>query len=207
MSMETPATNAHVERKSMDVLEAIRTRRSIGRVKSDPVDRAVIEELLEAASWAPSHFNTQPWRFIVMTGDGRAALGEGYANVAKAGWPEMSAEELEAKLQKERAKAYRSPVVIAAVYSKSDDARAVYSEELAAAQAAVQNLLLSAHAHGLGAIWRSGEPMYNPLMRSALGLTEGKEEITGLIYLGYPDMAPPAQKRAPIAEKTVWLEG
>lgn len=207
MSQETQATNASAGGAAMDVLEAIRTRRSIGRVTGDPVDRAVIEELLEAATWAPSHFNTQPWRFIVMTGEGRAALGEGYANIARAGLPEMSPEELEEKLQKERAKAYRAPVVIATVCSLSDEPRAVYAEELAAAHAAVQNLLLAAHAHGLGAIWRSGDPIYNPLMRSALGLTEGKEELTGLIYLGYPDMAPPVQKRKPIAEKTVWLEG
>ncbi|MDQ6422552.1 nitroreductase [Paenibacillus sp. LHD-117] len=207
MSMESQVTNNPGQRATMDVLDAIRTRRSIGRVKSDPVDRAIIEELLEAASWAPNHFNSQPWRFIVMTGEGRSVLGEGYANVAKAGWPEMGSEELEEKLQKERAKAYRSPVVIAAIYSKSDDARAVYAEELAASQAAVQNLLLAAHAHGLGAIWRSGELMFNPLMRSALGLTEGQEEIVALIYLGYPDMAPPTQKRASIEEKSVWLEG
>ncbi|MHA6482721.1 nitroreductase family protein [Paenibacillus sp. strain BS8-2] len=208
MSNEVPVTKAPVERATMDVLEAIRSRRSIGRVKSDPVDRAILEELLEAASWAPNHFNTQPWRFIVMTGDGRKALGEGYANIAQANWPaDLSAEEVAEKREKEVAKAYRSPVVIAAVCSQAEDPRSVRAEELAASQAAVQNLLLAAQAHGLGAIWRSGEPMFNPLMRSALGLTEGKEEIVALIFLGYPDMAAPMQKRAPISEKTTWLEG
>lgn len=208
MSNEVPVSNTPVERATMDVLEAIRSRRSIGRVKSDPVDREIIEELLEAASWAPNHFNTQPWKFIVMTGEGRAALGEGYVNIAKAGWAaDISAEELAEKRQKEIAKAYRSPVVIAVACSQAEDPRSVRAEELAAAQAAVQNLLLAAHAHGLGAIWRSGEPMFNPLMRNALGLTEGKEELVALVFLGYPDMAPPAQKRAPVADKTVWLEG
>lgn len=208
MNNEAPVSKMPVERATMDVLEAIRSRRSIGRVKSDPVDRAVIEELLEAASWAPNHFNTQPWKFIVMTGEGRSALGEGYVEIARAGWAaDLSDEELAEKRQKEIAKAYRSPVVIAVACSQAEDPRSVRAEELAAAQAAVQNLLLAAHAHGLGAIWRSGEPMFNPLMRKALGLTEGKEELVALVFLGYPDMAPPAQKRAPIEEKTVWLEG
>src|SRR4051794_32576147 len=99
----------------MGLLEAIRTRRSIGRLKKEPVERAVIEELLEAASWAPSHHNTQPWRFIVMTGAGRAKLGEGYARVAAAALTELTDDQLKERLDKERAKANRAPVVIAAV--------------------------------------------------------------------------------------------
>lgn len=189
---------------TMSVMEAIRTRRSIGRVKPDPVDKAVIEQLLEAAAWAPSHHNTQPWKFIVMTGEGRNRLGEGYANVAAALEPGLEGEQLEERRRKERTKAFRAPVVIAAVCSPSDDPRAVPAEELAAAQAAVQNLLLAAHAHGLGAIWRSGEPMFHPRMKETFGL-RADEDIVGFIYLGYPDMTPTEPRRVPAAEKTVWL--
>ncbi|OBZ10910.1 nitroreductase [Bacillus sp. FJAT-26390] len=189
----------------MNIEEAIRTRRTIGRVKKDPVDRAVIERVLDAAVWAPSHFNTQPWSFIVMTGEGRERLAEGYARVSAAAVPELSGQELEDRLAKERTKAYRSPVVIAAVCSPSDDPRAVLAEEIAAAHAAVQNLLLAAHANGLGAIWRSGDPMYHPLMKETFGLAE-QDQIVGIIYLGYPDMAAPEPKRIPATAKTVWLE-
>lgn len=187
------------------VLEAIASRRSIGRLKDEPVGRETILGLLEAASWAPSHHNTQPWRFIVMTGEGRGKLGEGYANVTAAESPGQEAGALEEKLRKERSKAYRAPVVIAAICSPSDDPRAVYAEELAAAQAAVQNLLLAAHAHGLGAIWRSGAPMYHPRMKETFEL-RADEEIVAFIYLGYPDMKPLEPKRVPIGEKTTWLE-
>lgn len=188
----------------MNVIEAIKTRRSIGRLKQDPIDRTIIESLLEAATWAPSHHNTQPWTFIVMTGEGRAKLGEGYARVAAAA-SELTGEQLEERLGKERSKANRAPVVIAVVCSPSSDPRATLVEELAAAQAAAQNLLLAAHANGLGAIWRSGDPMYHPLMNETFGLSE-KEQIVGLIYLGYPDMTAPAAKRIPASEKTVWLD-
>jgi nitroreductase len=188
----------------MNVEEAIRTRRTIGRVKKDPVDRALIERLLDAAVWAPSHHNTQPWSFIVMTGEGRGRLAEGYARVSAAAVPDMTGQELEDRLAKERSKAYRAPVVIAAVCSPSNDPRAVLEEELAAAQAAVQNLLLAVHASGLGAIWRSGDPMYHPLMRETFGLAE-KDQIVGFIYLGYPDMTPPEPQRIPATAKTVWL--
>ncbi|CAM4301594.1 nitroreductase [Paenibacillus alkaliterrae] len=189
----------------MNVEEAIRTRRTIGRVKKDPVDRAIIEKLLEAAVWAPSHHNTQPWKFIVMTGEGRARLAEGYARVSAAAVPELSGEPLEERLAKDRAKAYRAPVVIAAVCAPSNDPRAVLAEELAAVQAAVQNLLLAAHASGLGAIWRSGDPMYHPLMKETFGLT-ADEQLVGFVYLGYPDMSPIEPQRIPATAKTVWVE-
>ncbi|GFN33292.1 nitroreductase family protein [Paenibacillus xylaniclasticus] len=186
--------------------DAIRTRRSIGKVKPDPVDKTLIEELIEAATWAPNHHGTEPWKFIVMTGEGRNTLGEAYARIAREGLGDLAAEELEARLHKERAKALRAPVVIAAVCSPSDNPRATAVEELAAVHAAVQNLLLSAHANGLGAVWRSGDPMYHPFMHEAFGLGE-KESLVGLIYIGYPDMKELPGKRQPAASKTVWLEG
>ncbi len=64
---------------SMDVFEAIRTRRSLkpNLLKPDPVDRALLERLFEAANWAPSHGLTEPWRFIVVfEGEARRALIE-----------------------------------------------------------------------------------------------------------------------------------
>ncbi|MBW7457383.1 nitroreductase family protein, partial [Paenibacillus sepulcri] len=63
----------------MDIIEAIHTRRSIGRVKEDPIAKEQIETILEAGIWAPNHRLTQPWRFFVMSGDGRNRLGDAYA--------------------------------------------------------------------------------------------------------------------------------
>jgi len=183
------------------MIEAIKSRRTIGRVKQDPVAKETIETLLEAAKWAPSHHNTQPWRFIVMTGQGRQKLGEGYAKVTAAENGELDAE----RLQREIKKAFRSPVVIAAICSPGDDPRAIKAEEMAAAHAAVQNLLLMASTLGLGAIWRSGAPMYHPVMKEHFALRED-EELVGFIYLGYPDMEPPAIGRKDIEQFTTWLD-
>ena len=108
-------------------------------------------------------------------------------------------------MQREEAKAMRAPIVIAAVCSPSDNPRVVRSEELAAVHAAVQNLLLSAHEEGLGAVWRSGEPMRHSAMKSAFGLLD-KEEIVGFIYVGYPDMAPPSVRRVAAKDKTFWIQ-
>ena len=188
----------------MDVLEAIRTRRSVGKVKPDPVDRRLIEQLLEAAVWAPNHFLTEPWRFFVMTGDGRKVLGNAYAEIALEKAGDLPPEEKERIRRQEEAKAFRAPVVIAVAAAVSEESAVRRKEDLAATHAAVQNLLLAAHGLGLGAIWRSGDPLYHPKMLEAFGL-EPPSEMVGLVYIGYPDMPPRASKRTSFVEKTVWL--
>lgn len=201
----------------MELFEAIRSRRSIGRVKQEPVARETILELLEAANWAPSHHATEPWSFIVMTGEGRGRLGDGYAAVARAELTDAAGDgvaslteeeraELEARVAKAHGKAYRAPVVIAVVCKPSKLDKVIRIEELAAAHAATQNLLLAAHARGLATIWRSGEPMYHPLMKQTFEL-DADDEIVGLIYLGYPEIPLHQGKRRPVADKIVWLEG
>lgn len=195
----------------MDVLEAIRTRRSIGKVKDEEVPMHVIEQVLEAATWAPNHYRTEPWRFYVMTGDGRQVLGDAYTQVAlakavaeKGG--DLTAEERSAIEEKEQRKAKRSPVIIAVAAYHAADSPAPLTEELAATHAAVQNMLLAAHALGLGAMWRSGDPLYDPAMHRAFALAE-EEHLVGFIYIGYPDMNLPEGKRASFQDKTVWLKG
>ena len=61
----------------MDALVAIITRHSVTAIKPDPVPRHVIEKLLNAAVQAPNHYNIRPWRFVVLTGKSRNALGYG----------------------------------------------------------------------------------------------------------------------------------
>ncbi|TJY43304.1 nitroreductase [Cohnella pontilimi] len=190
----------------MNVEEAIRTRRSIGKVKPDAVPRELVDKIIEAAVWAPNHFHTEPWSFIVMTGEGRRVLGKVYAEVAGESKREETEEERAERLRKAEQNAFRSPVVIAVVCKPSDAPKVVRAEELAAVHAAVQNLLLSAHAHGLGAVWRTGDAAYHPAAKRAFNLEEG-DEVAGYIYVGYPDMEPPHAKRTPGTEKTVWLEG
>jgi len=190
----------------MELLEAVKGRRSIGRVKDEPVARELIEQVLEAAVWAPNHHRTEPWRFVVMTGEGRRTLGRAYAAIAEPSLGGMSEQDRADRLSREEAKALRSPVVIAAISSPAaDHPRAVLWEERAAAHAAVQNLLLAAHDAGLGAVWRTGDGLAHPEMVKAFELAPS-EEIVGFIYIGYPDMTPAAITRVPAVEKTRWIE-
>lgn len=189
----------------MELFEAIHTRRSIGRVKADTVDLKLIEQIIEAATWAPNHHQTEPWRFIVMTGEGRKRLGDAYAVIAAEGLAvTLSDEEKLQQYDKNMAKAFRAPVVIAVTVSPSSDPKVPLIEEMAAVHAAVQNILLTAHSLGLGTVWRTGAPTYHRSMQSAFDL-DATKQVVGFIYIGYPDMHIPIATRTDFRDKTVWL--
>lgn len=69
----------------MDVIEAIHTRRSIGKVKQDKIPVETIEQILEAGVWAPNHRHTEPWKFFVLRGKGREQLGQALADIMREG--------------------------------------------------------------------------------------------------------------------------
>src|SRR5688572_33033038 len=97
----------------MDVLEAIRTRRTAGKIRADVPPREVIEELLEAATWAPNHRLNEPWRFFVLAGDARSRFGELMAADACAELDDPSGPMARDVVESQLKKANRSPVIIA----------------------------------------------------------------------------------------------
>lgn len=188
-----------------DVFTIIRERRSIGRVKQDAVSRKLIEQILEAGTWAPNHHRTEPWKFAVLTGEGRRSLGNVLAEIALEDKVQLSDEEREAVKEKQVANAFRAPVVITVMVTPSDGPKVIRQEELAAGHAAAQNMLLAVHALGLGAVWRTGMQAYHPKMKELFNLRQD-DEIIGFIYIGYPDMPMPTVKRISFEEKTTWID-
>jgi nitroreductase len=189
---------------SMELEEAIRERRSIGLVKPDEVDQALIEKLLEAAIYAPNHHNTEPWRFYVLRGNGRGILGEAYVQIASEFLEDPTSEANQAALKKHYDKAFRAPVIIVAACEPSASPKVDRREELAAVHAAVQNMLLQAHDLGLGAIWRTGAPTYHAYMKKAFRLRD-EHEVVGFIYVGHPLQSPSVKTPLSYETKTVWL--
>ena len=191
----------------MDVTEAISTRRSVGRVKPDPVPREKVEEILESAVHAPNHRITEPWRFHVFSGKGRGELAKARAETARL-MAEAEGEEEEmvaGRVSRERKKAFRAPVVIVVVCKGGRD-EVETLENYAACAAAVQNMQLTAHSLGLATIWRTGPVAYHPHMRDFFGLEDG-DRIVAYLYLGYPDLPETRRRREPALSKTVWHEG
>lgn len=190
---------------NMDVFKAIRERRSIGKVKSTEVETEKIEKILDAATWAPNHHHTEPWKFFVLTGEGRRPLGRTLAEIAKEKMEDPSSEENQTKLKKAEQNPFRAPVVITVAVTPSDNQKAVKIEEVAAVNSAVQNMLLAAHAQGLGAIWRTGNPCYHVKTKELFDLRE-EDDVLGFVYIGYPDIQPKEGKRILAKDKTIWIE-
>jgi nitroreductase len=185
----------------MDTLEAIFSRQSISDVKPDPVPRELIEKLLSTATQAPNHYKVRPWRFIVLTGAARERLGKVIAQSFAEKFPDAPA----SALDKERAKPLRAPVIIAAGVDKPSESKVLEIENVCAAAAAVENLLLAAHALGLAAKWRTGEDARNPRLKDFLGLAPD-QHLIALVYIGYPVVEAGAVNRPGFKDRTKWME-
>jgi nitroreductase len=185
----------------MDVFEAIHTRQSIGKVKPDPVSRDLIERMLAAAVQAPNHYKVRPWRFVVMTGAARERLGRVMADSLRKRDPEADDD----RLAREHAKPLRAPVLIAVGVDKPSIAKAIEIENVCAAAAAVQNLLLAAHALGLASKWRTGPAAYDPDVKAFLGL-QPDQHLIGFIYVGYAESEAASPSRPLHDDRTAWMD-
>lgn len=191
----------------------MRTRRSIRRYDDQPVPQELIEQLLEAATWAPSAHDRQPWRFVVVATPAArerlaTAMGARFrADLTADGLP---ADEIERRVQRSYERITGAPAVLVAGLSMEGmdvypDAWRQECERIMAVQsvaAAVQNLLLAAHAHGLGACWMCA-PLFCPdAVREALDLPPDFV-AQALITLGWPAEWP-VKTREPLTTRVVY---
>lgn len=177
------------------VARVIAARRTSMVVDPDrDVDDELIDELLRLAAWAPCHKRTWPWRFCVVRGEARAALGATVAGaMQRVGDPE-------AKVDKARTKYLRTPVVLI-VGSAGGDTPNRTAENRDATAAAVQNLLLGATARGVATYWGSCPTGANDDVARFAGF-ENDTTVVGLFYLGWSTANPEAPTRpAPLVNR------
>jgi nitroreductase len=170
---------------SVQVDEAIRTRRTHKAYADEPVDRGTLDQLFELARWAPNHNLTNPWRFRVL---GRQAL-----------------ERLKAAAGREGAtKLDRAPTLVAVSVRQTGD-EVQDQEDLCATAVASYIVLLAAHARGLGGYWRTPAVLREPEGRAAVGIPD--DELTvGLIHLGHPRQEREAPERLATGDFVTFLE-
>ncbi len=194
----------------------IRSRRSIRRYRADPIPRETIDRLLEAATWAPSAHNRQPWRFAVITAPEikqrlASAMGERLrADRTRDGDPPDA---IARDARRSHDRIVNAPVVVVACLSMRDmdrypDERRASAERLMAAQSvamAVQSLLLMAHAAGLGACWMCAPLFCQDTVRQTLALPDDWE-AQALITIGVPADEGKLRGREAIHSKTVLIE-
>lgn len=184
------------EDHSQTLLDLIRSRRSIRRYEERSVPHPLLENLLEAACWAPSAHNRQPWRFAVVEANETkrvlaSAMGARLIeDLQRDGAPRQL---IEADVSRSYDRITDAPVLVIACVTMQDmdeysDRRRRKAEWTMAGQSvamAVQNLLLAAHAVGLGACWMCA-PLFVPdTVRDVLKLDSGWEP-QALITIGYP---------------------
>jgi nitroreductase len=184
------------------LLNAIRTRRSFSlkEVALEPIEQELVEQLLEAANWAPSHGKTEPWRFVVYSGDARRLIGDAFGTAYRLANPEQTAGNTGETAQRERV--WQAPVWIA--LGMRPDPKMPEWEELIAFGSAVQNMHLMAGALGLAAKWTSGVYSRHPHVAEMVGFAP-ETQLLGFFYVGRPAIAWPEGKRRPMTHKVRWI--
>lgn len=169
------------------LVQLARQRRSNLRVDADrEVDPELIDRLITTAATAPNHRRTTPWRFRVVTGEGRRGLGDALAADLLAADPDGPSEG--AKVTKARSKYLRAPaIVVVAARPGGDETTTLENRDAVAA--AIQTLLLAATDAGLASLWSTGAAATSRSVARFCGL-DPEDSIVGLVYLGWPTGRP-----------------
>lgn len=165
----------------MDIETAIRERVSCPRLDAPAPTPDQLQQLLSAAIRAPDHGLLRPWRFITVQGEERVRFGEMLAQCCRQDQPDIT----EAQCDKLRQAPLRAPMMLIVVAEVTTGHKVSVIDQIMACAAAVQNLLLCAHAIGVGAMWRTGAPALSPSLKVRLGFRP-EDEIVGFVYLGTP---------------------
>ncbi|MEA3021087.1 MAG: hypothetical protein QOI47_2611 [Actinomycetota bacterium] len=169
--------------KGLSALDAIFSRRSIGRLSLPAPTDADLTTILRAAAAAPDHGELRPFRFTVLNGLAQDAFGVVLEEAYLARCHDSGRDPEPAKAEKERTKLGRAPVVVIVSAIDQDNEKIPFVEQRDAAVAAAENALIAATALGYGSMWRTGAPVDDPRVKEALGLRE-KDAIVGFLYLG-----------------------
>lgn len=193
-----------------DLHNFLRTRRSIRRFKTDPVADSVIQAILSTAIYAPSAHNRQPWRFCVIT---ELPVKEKLANAMSADFQRdlehdgLPPEKIQTQIERSKGRIVSAPVAILLCLDMTDmdsypDEKRQQAERLMAVQsvaAAGMQLLLAAHAEGLGGVWACWPLFAQETIQKTLNLSEFWEP-QGMFFVGYTEENPILRERKSLEE-------
>lgn len=188
-----------------DILDAIKNRRSVRKYKETEPSTEIIKNILKAGSMAPSNGNAQPWEFIVAKGEYRKSICEEFYNFSKKYIPKADyIPEDKKKMMLKYAKALGGAPIHIIVTCPNYEEPNKRDEALQSCSAAIQNILLQAHADGIGSVWVGANPDKTEKMKKILSIPATRL-IAAIIPIGYPDMSPSTPPRKDIEQKTTWL--
>ncbi len=175
--------------------EVLRGRRTINLYLQTPVPEALVREAIEAATWAPNHHVTEPWRFYLL---GKKTISACLELVRDLVTEKKSADAGDFKA---RSWSEKPGWLVVTCRQSDDDLRG--REDYAACSAAVQNLMLYLWKAGVGSKWTTGDITRDQRFFDIVGISED-EYVVGLIWYGYPKVTP-EQTRKPLDDVLIEL--
>lgn len=184
--------------------EIIKKRRTVkpAQMNGKQIDDSVIKKLIEMADWAPTHGRTEPWRFIVYPQNKIPEFAKAHAEIYRETTP---ADKYKEPVYQKLAAVENASHLLIAYMKRGTNANIPEIEEICAASAAVENLLLAAAADDISSFWSTSGRTHHPAMKEYFELAE-EDIILGQIYLGYSETAPGEGSRiTPLEEKMRWI--
>ena len=176
--------------------EVLRGRRTVNLYLQTPVPEELVRDAVEAATWAPNHHLTEPWRFIL---PGERTV-EKILDLCQRIVSEKKGADL--ALHKRESWSQKPGWLIVTCRRSDDELR--QNEDYAACSAAVQNFMLYLWKAGVGSKWTTGDITRDPRFFEILGVNQSEEFVVGLIWYGYPKLTP-AQSRKELSEVLITL--
>ncbi len=167
--------------------EVLRGRRTINFYLQTAVPKKLVRAAIEAATWAPNHHVTEPWRFYLLGKTAIAACVELVRDIVTV--------KKDAKAGAFKAKSWAEKPGWLLVTCRTSSDEILQREDFAACAAAVQTLMLYLWKAGIGSKWTTGDITRDPRFFDIVGVDPQAENIVGLIWYGYPKLTP-AQKRS-----------
>ncbi|HLL79692.1 MAG TPA: nitroreductase family protein [Ktedonobacteraceae bacterium] len=216
MTIDTEPRPSTLPRRADSLAALMQGRRSVRQFQQKPVERALIEQILEAARWAPSPHGRQPWRFVVIT---RQETKMRLAQDMGAAWRrnlEMDGQAtsvVEIRQEKSRQRILNAPAIIIPCLYLEDldrypDEQRQADETTMAIQslgAAIQNMLLMAYDLGLDAGWMCA-PLFCPEMVCDTLSLDKRLIPQAMIAVGYAAADPKRRARLPLSSLVVYFE-
>ncbi len=179
----------------MNVLEFLHTRQSNPHLQGSAPEQAVINSILQAGMRVPDHAGLTPWHFTVVKGAGLEKLSKAFKSAV------ISDGADNAKIEKAAKMPFRAPLIIVISTKYQQHPKVPKQEQLITAGCSAHAMQMAATSLGLGAMWRTGEMSYHPLVKERLNIAL-HEDIVGFLYIGDKAKELPLKLSKPVTDFT-----
>ena len=186
------------------VQDNILTRRTVYKFTDKEVPESIVNQALMAASKAPCHKHTHPWRFYILGQESRIGLIPLISKLAKLKSMKIGSKDIDKDVERAIKKITQPPVLIVITSKTSPEDKFREKEDYAASVCALHNMVLSFWDNNIGSQWSSGSITSDSETYRALSINQQDEEIIGFLKAGYPESVPNVKKPS-FEDLTVYL--